>query len=186
MGGSGRAQRDTPPNDDETVVRMGTPRREQSFAKWGFRGTLRLAVGEMRHTRRSSRILSCDTDLNLVTKRLQRGATALVHPLWLRVLATACLLLVGFVSSVEVVHIHGDLLPHHAAQVGSMADGSQLPGGEEHCPLCVAMHSTLPVSAKIAPVRLVLVACKLVSVVDRLPSSQWHFARFSRPPPVFS
>ena len=41
-----------------------------------------------------------------------------------------------------------------------------------------------PVAAKIAPVRLVLVAVKAVSVVDRLPSSQWHFARFSRPPPV--
>ena len=128
--------------------------------------------------------LSCDPVLNLLTKRLQRGAGASTHPYWIRLLATACLLLVGLASSVEAVHIHGDWLPHHAAQVGTQADGSQVPGGEEHCPLCVAMHSTLPVAAKVAPVRLVLVAVKAVSVVDRLPNSQWHFARFSRPPPV--
>ena len=131
-----------------------------------------------------ARILSFDSVPNLLTKRLQRGAGTPAHPLWMRLLATACLLLVGLASSVEVVHIHGDWLPHHGAQIAAPADGSQVPGGEEHCPLCVAMHSTLPVAAKIAPVRLVLVAVKAVSVVDRLPSSQWHFARFSRPPPV--
>jgi hypothetical protein len=30
----------------------------------------------------------------------------------------------------------------------------------------------------------VLVECKLATVVDRVPSSQWHFAMFSRPPPA--
>jgi hypothetical protein len=104
----------------------------------------------------------------------------------LRVLASACLLLVGFASSAQAVHLHGDWLPHHAAQVGSVADGSQLPGGEERCPLCVAMHSALPVTAKTVATTLVLVACKVATVADRLPSSQWHFAMFSRPPPVLS
>jgi len=102
------------------------------------------------------------------------------------VLATACLLLVGFASSAQVVHIHGDWLPHHAAQVGSAADASQLPGGEEHCPLCVAMHSALPVATKTVATTLVLVECRLAMVADRLPSSQWHFAMFSRPPPANS
>jgi hypothetical protein len=102
----------------------------------------------------------------------------------MRMLAMACLLLVGAVSSAQAVHIHGDWLPHHDAQVSGAADASQLPGGEEHCPLCVAMHSALPVSTTIAPAGLVLVVCTLPAVLDRLPNSQWHFASFSRPPPV--
>jgi len=128
--------------------------------------------------------LSCGPVLNLLTKRLQRGAAAHAHPFWLRVLASACLLLVGIASSAQVVHIHGDWLPHHAAQVGLAADASQSQGGEERCPLCVAMHSALPVSTKVLATSLVMVECRLTVAVDRLPSSQWHFAMFSRPPPV--
>ena len=145
---------------------------------------MRPFFGGMRHTVSGSRILSCEPDLNLLTKRLQRGAAAHSHPFWLRVLASACLLLVSFASSAQVVHIHGDWLPHHAAHVEQLADASQLPGGEERCPLCVAMHSALPVSNRVANVSLTTVVCRLVSAVDRLPVSQWHFARFSRPPPV--
>jgi len=156
---------------------------QQGWVIGGIARGLRHSRRVLRHTRYSQNF-ELDAVLNLLTKRLQRGAGAPAHSFWMRLLATACLLLVGLASSVEVVHIHGDWLPHHGAQVAAPADASQVPGGEEHCPLCVAMHSTLPVAAKIAPVRLVLVAVKAVSVVDRLPSSQWHFARFSRPPPV--
>jgi len=107
------------------------------------------------------------------------------HPLWLRWVAAVCLLFAGVASSAETVHIHGDWLPHHAAQVGAPADATQGPGGEEHCPLCIGMHSVLPVAERVAATTMVLVECKLPTVVDRLPSSQWHFALFSRPPPVF-
>ena len=107
-----------------------------------------------------------------------------MHSRWMRVLAVVCVLFVGFAGSVEVVHIHGQWLPHQDVQVGAPADASQLPGGEEHCPLCAAMHSTLPVAIRLEPVRLVLVECKLVQVVDRTPETVWHFAMFSRPPPV--
>jgi hypothetical protein len=100
------------------------------------------------------------------------------------VLAFACLLLVAGASSVQAVHIHGQWLPKNAAQVGAPADASQLPGGEDHCPLCVAMHSALPVTAHVEPARLVLVECKVVLGVDRAPETAWHFAMFSRPPPV--
>ena len=99
-------------------------------------------------------------------------------------LAFACVLLVGLASSAQAVHVHGDFLPHHDAQLGAPADASQTPGGEEHCPLCVAMHSALPVSIRLLPVTLVLVEVRLVAAVDRLPGTQWHFAMFSRPPPV--
>ena len=117
-------------------------------------------------------------------RRIQRGDVEHTYPLWLRVLAFACLLLVAGASTVEAVHVHGEWLPHHAAQVGAAADGSQLPGGEEHCPLCVAMHSALPVAAHVAPARLEMVQCRLAQAVDRASESTWHFAMFSRPPPV--
>ena len=99
-------------------------------------------------------------------------------------MAFACLLLVTAASSAQAAHIHGQWLPHQAAQVGSAADVSQVPGGEERCPLCVAMHSALPVAVSLQPVQLVLVECRLATVVEQAHDSQWHFAMFSRPPPV--
>jgi len=57
-------------------------------------------------------------------------------------------------------------------------------GGEEHCPLCIAMHSALPVAAHIDALHLTLVECKVVQALNHAPETQWHFAMFSRPPPV--
>jgi hypothetical protein len=99
-------------------------------------------------------------------------------------LALACLLLVAGASSVQAVHIHGQWLPDHAQKAGPAADASQLPGGEDHCPLCVAMHSALPVSAHLQAGRLLLLESATALVVDRAPECAWHFAMFSRPPPV--
>ena len=99
-------------------------------------------------------------------------------------MAFACLLLVAGASSVQAVHLHGQWLPHQAAQVEAAADGSQLPGGEDRCPLCVAMHSALPVRAHVEPTRLVVMECRLAQGVDHAPAAAWHFAMFSRPPPV--
>jgi hypothetical protein len=117
-------------------------------------------------------------------KRLQRGAVEHAHPLWLRVLTFACLLLVVGASSVQAIHIHGEWLPQNAVHAGSLPDGSQVPGGEEHCPLCVVMHSALPVAAHVDVLRLVLVECKVVQAVNHAPETLWHYAMFSRPPPV--
>lgn len=103
----------------------------------------------------------------------------------MRVVALACLLLVGAASSAQAIHIHGRWLPDNAAKVSTSADASQLPGGEDRCQLCQTMHSTgLPVSVRVEPVRLVLVETRPTQVVDKTPDSQWHFAMFSRPPPV--
>jgi hypothetical protein len=104
--------------------------------------------------------------------------------LWLRVIAFACLLLVAGASSAQATHIHGKLLPNQSTQVDGVADASQLPGGEANCPLCVAMHSALPTVVSLQPVQLVLVECKLATVVEQRRDSQWHFAMFSRPPPA--
>jgi hypothetical protein len=97
--------------------------------------------------------------------------------------ALACVLLVGVASSVQAVHIHGQWLPESASKAAAPADASQLPGGEEHCPLCIAMHSAMPVTPSVEPVRMGPVQFRRVQVVDHAPDAAWHFALFSRPPP---
>jgi hypothetical protein len=119
-----------------------------------------------------------------LTKRAKRGAVEHAHPLWLRVLAFACLLLVVGASSAQARHIHGQWLPQKAIRAGAPPDASQLPGGENSCPVCMAMHSALPVAAHVEVVRMVLVECKVVQAVDHAPETLWHFTMFSRPPPV--
>ncbi len=104
--------------------------------------------------------------------------------MWLRMLALACVLLVSVASSVQAVHIHGQWLPESAAKAATPADASQIPGGEEHCPLCIAMHSALPVSANVEAVRMEPVQFRSVQAVDHAPDAAWHFALFSRPPPT--
>jgi hypothetical protein len=116
-------------------------------------------------------------------RQFKRGAVEHAYPLWLRVLTLACLLLVVGASTADAVHIHGEWLPHHDVRATAAADGSQLPGPDS-CPLCVAMHSALPVVARLEAVRLELVQCRLAQGVDRAPETTWHFAMFSRPPPV--
>ena len=80
--------------------------------------------------------------------------------------------------------MHGQWLPQKAIHAASLPNGSQAPGGEANCPLCMAMHSALPVAAHVQVVQLVLVECKVVQCVDHAPETLWHFAMFSRPPPV--
>ena len=66
----------------------------------------------------------------------------------------------------------------HAALTASASDS-------DTCPLCVAMHSTLPVSDA-APLPAIVIYKPLLSATesDHVPDDAWHFARFSRPPPV--
>jgi hypothetical protein len=53
------------------------------------------------------------------------------------------------------------------------------------CPLCVAMHSTLPVADAVPSNVMVADEPSLVAdATNHVPDQAWHFARFSRPPPV--
>jgi hypothetical protein len=83
------------------------------------------------------------------------------------------------------VHIHGDWLPQARAQLHTPSDSSQ-PGGEEHCPLCVAMHATLPVALQVGPTAALLQGARLVESERPAQDSLWHFALFSRPPPALA
>jgi hypothetical protein len=118
-----------------------------------------------------------------LSNKLQRGRIFPAHPQWIRTVAMLCMLLMSAVGTVQAVHIHGDWLPQNAAHVSLPADGSQ-GQGEEHCPLCVAMHSTLPVTMVVAPAPLLEAAQPLSTRVLIAPQKLWSFAMFSRPPPV--
>ena len=67
---------------------------------------------------------------------------------------------------------------NHAVLTASASD-------VDTCPLCVAMHSTLPV-ADAVPSNEMLAdePMRVPAMADRVPDQAWHFARFSRPPPV--
>jgi len=80
--------------------------------------------------------------------------------------------------------MHGQWLPHQQSQVSIAVDASQLPG-EAACPICVAMHSALPVAATVSATELVAnKPMRVAAAADRVPDEAWHFARFSRPPPA--
>ncbi len=117
-------------------------------------------------------------------KRVKRESVVHAHPLWLRVLAYACLLLVVGASSIQAIHIHGQWLPQKAIRVAAAPHDGEVPDGPLNCPLCMAMHTALPVAAYAEQMRLELVECRLFQAVDRAPETQWHFTMFSRPPPA--
>lgn len=109
-----------------------------------------------------------------------------MHPLWMRWLAAACLLLVSVASTAQAVHIHGQWLPHGKAQVHAPVEATSTPGGDVHCSLCVAMHSALPGTVVVAPAPSPLSALPLAELQTSRPDARWPFAMFSRPPPVRS
>jgi hypothetical protein len=87
------------------------------------------------------------------------------------------------IGTAQAVHIHGEWLPQNALHATVPADASQ-GQGEEHCPLCVAMHSTLPVTLAVVPLPLREVQQRFSTRVLIAPQKRWSFAMFSRPPPV--
>lgn len=104
------------------------------------------------------------------------------HPVWFRWVAALCVSLAAFVGSAQAVHVHGQWLPrgaHAATQPAVLSDGT----GEEHCPLCVALHSALPVTLQLSPEPVLAVADLVLLPASHEPSAIPHFALFCRPPP---
>jgi len=102
--------------------------------------------------------------------------------MWLRVAALLCVLLVGVAGIAQAAHIHGEWLPNSAIQVSAHASLAPA-AGEDACPLCVAMHSALPVTGFAALLVALLLECNLLLVSTHKPRTLWYFAAFSRPPP---
>ena len=103
--------------------------------------------------------------------------------MWLRVAALLCVLLVGVAGVAQAAHIHGELLPSSAVRAAAHTLLSPALG-EDACPLCVAMHSALPVAGFAALVVALLLECNLLLASTHKPRAQWYFAAFSRPPPI--
>ncbi|MDE1154296.1 MAG: hypothetical protein PW735_01040 [Acidobacteriaceae bacterium] len=102
-----------------------------------------------------------------------------------RWLALVCLLLAAVVGTAQAVHIHGEWLPSTKHTVHEQATAAQLLGGEERCPLCVAMHSALPPATVMYVAVEVLEPALIAERAELAGEPRWHFAWFSRPPPTF-
>ena len=99
------------------------------------------------------------------------------RPMWLRVLAVVCVLVVTLMSTAQVSHAHSDFS-------ASKQNPNHNSPSTDHCPLCVAMHSALAVSQHFAPEptlsiqRLDSVAAETARIF------RWRFEMASRPPPA--
>lgn len=99
------------------------------------------------------------------------------RPFWLRFIAVLCVLVVTIMSTAQVSHTHAELSalkqgPNHNTPT------------DDHCPLCVAMHSALAAPQHFAP-EPTLSMQRLDSVAaeaERL--FRWRFEMASRPPPA--
>ncbi len=99
------------------------------------------------------------------------------RPVWLRLLAALCLMLVVVLSTAQVCHTHTQTA---VKQRSSQNDSSP----EDHCPLCVAMHSALPTDIHVAPEVLTSVGTLDSVAADAERMFRWRFEMASRPPPA--
>jgi len=101
------------------------------------------------------------------------------RPTWLKVLALVCLLVVTIMSTAQVSHTHAEF-----SALKQQNSSHNPPAPDDHCPLCVAMHSALAASQYFAPEptlqmqRLDSVAAEAVRIF------RWRFEMASRPPPA--
>ena len=95
---------------------------------------------------------------------------------WLRVLAVMCLLLLAAMSTVQVCHTHAQTTVKQGSRQGD-------PTPEDHCPLCVAMHSALPAGIHVAPEPILAVRAMDSVAADAERMFRWRFEMASRPPP---
>ena len=110
-------------------------------------------------------------------KRFQLGQTARQQPLWLRLIAVMCLALICVASTAQVCHSHTEM-------ARSSQDSRKSAPVPDHCPLCVAMHSALPVSGNTAPEPVLQIQMVLFKAVELKRLQRWSFDLFSRPPPA--
>jgi hypothetical protein len=129
---------------------------------------------------------------------IQHGTKHTAQPLWLRLFALLCIGLIGLGSTVQVCHAHTDafeaslLQVHASGPAHASVDAAQTPasktdsdsGSAVNCPLCVAMHSALPVADALPKVAMVALATltREADGIDRIFS--WRFEMASRPPPA--
>jgi hypothetical protein len=116
--------------------------------------------------------------ISIVRNPLKPGqSTPTPHqPLWLRVAALVCVLLIAVMSTAQVCHTHTPL----ASSSGSHQTAP------DNCPLCVAMHSALPATLRAAPEPVLHMRALDSAAADAERLFRWRFQLASRPPPVDS
>lgn len=99
------------------------------------------------------------------------------RPIWLQVMALVCVLVVCVMSTAQVAHTHAEF---SALKQGPHHNG---PAPDDHCPLCVAMHSALAAPQQFAPEPMLSIQ-RLDSVAaETARIFRWRFEMASRPPP---
>jgi hypothetical protein len=133
-----------------------------------------------------------------MTTKLQRAGMRTAQPMWLRLFAIFCIGLVAVGSTAQVCHAHVDafeaslLAQVHSSPVHAAGEISKDPATKPdsdsssavNCPLCVAMHSALPVADALPQVAVVALTTVAPAVDDAPRMFRWHFDMASRPPPV--
>ena len=112
---------------------------------------------------------------NLLQRSSNRSLQQPRHP-WMRWIALACVLLVCVMGTAQVCHSHFDAAPKHNSQQ------NQTP--EDHCPLCVAMHSALPATLHVAPEPMLQLQHLDAAAADAEREHLWNLKTASRPPPA--
>ena len=97
---------------------------------------------------------------------------------WMRLIAALCILMVTFMSAAQSCHTH--------AETSSLKQSSHpnQPAPEDHCPICVAMHSALPAALHLAPAPTIEIEPLSEFASDMLQIFQWRFEMASRGPPA--
>lgn len=99
------------------------------------------------------------------------------RPIWLQGMALVCVLVVCIMSTAQVAHTHAEF---SALKQGPHHNG---PAPDDHCPLCVAMHSALAAPQQFAPEPMLSIQ-RLDSVAaETARIFRWRFEMASRPPP---
>ena len=131
-----------------------------------------------------------------MTTKLQRGRMHTAQPLWLRLFAIFCLGLIAVGSTVQVCHAHVDSFearilagrsagPAHAEAAKDLSVNSDSDASSAvNCPLCVAMHSALPVAETLPQMAMVTMSTMTPLADDIARVFSWRFEMASRPPPA--
>ena len=109
---------------------------------------------------------------------LQRGKNTQQPVAWMRMIAALCILMITFMSAAQACHTHSE-----ASSLKQSSHHNQAPQ-EDHCPVCMAMHSALPTALHLAPAPTLEVKPLSAVPSDTLRTFGWRFEMASRGPPA--
>jgi hypothetical protein len=110
---------------------------------------------------------------------LQREKSSGQSAIWLRLIAALCILMVTFMSAAQACHTHAE-----ASSLTQSSHHNNQPSPEDHCPVCMAMHSAIPAPTHVWHGTTVDVAQYVVPAsVEQAHGTIHAFDLQTRPPP---